>query len=284
MLQLPQLSISPTDVPSGSGMEQYSPPNWTNQKTLYAITFNRPVATNSLTSPGFIPFDQLPSSLTDASLFTISSNQSEVYAGYNSDKQMNMFVFDAVKRAQHRQIATVTQHPLQTGYNISDHVIKQPATLTLEVGMSDAIQSYKVAGYTPMWTQNPSKSVSAYQQMLSLMTNRQLMDINTRLQTYYNMILTEIAVEDTPRTYFGGLTMTLNFQEVIIADVPISYQGARMQTTDQTTQGTVQPQPPDQPTVDQHTVSDYLHEAFNEGVHSGWFNSAIGALQTVTPF
>jgi hypothetical protein len=128
--------------------DMYTPPNWSDQPALYAITF-RTTGTEQQT-------DYNPFALTANTTLDLPGSR----AGYNSETQMSMLVFDALRRAQHRQYAVVTQHPLQTGFNISDHVVMQPAQITLEVGMSDAIQSYSLAGYTPMWTMNPSKSVS----------------------------------------------------------------------------------------------------------------------------
>jgi hypothetical protein len=174
--------------------------------------------------------------------------------GYNAATRTVMLVFDAIKRARHNQTANLTQHPLQTGFNISDHVVKQPTVVNLEVGMSDAIASYALAGYTPMWTGNVSKSVSCYQEMVALMNNRQIVTLNTRLDTYQNMVLINIQVEDTHRTYFGGLAMSLTFQQVFIADVSTSYESARIQASNETQQGTVQPQAPVKAVVDQHKV------------------------------
>ena len=245
IFHLPKFPKPPTapDVSS-----QYTPSNWSDKNpALYAITFRDQ---GSLQQTYSNPFDYGQStSVVDLVATTDSSR-----AGYNATTQMNMFVFDALKRAHHKRVATVTQHPLQSGFNISDHVVMQPTQLVLEVGMSDAIASYTVAGYTPMWTINKSKSVSAYQQMEALMTNRVLMTINTRLETYDSMILVDISVEDTARTYFGGLAMVLTFVQVFVADVSISYESARIQASGETTQGTVQPQPPSQTVVDQHKV------------------------------
>jgi hypothetical protein len=229
--------------------QQYVPPNWSNLKpSLYAITF---ASQGSIQQGAFNSFG----SETESSELLIA-NTNDAKAGYNATLQMNMFVFDAIKRAQHRQTAVITQHPLQTGFNISDHVVMQPAQLVLEVAMSDAIASFTLAGYTPMWTSNPSKSVSAYQQMEALMVNRQLMTINTRLDTYSNMILADITSEDTERTYFGGLAMVLSFQQVFIADVSLSYESSRPQASGDTQKGAVQPLPPSKPVVDQHLVTE----------------------------
>lgn len=242
----PDLTPFATKLPK-AGFE-YVPPNWSAQKALYAITFQ---AQGSVQISSYNPL--LGTDPNESSAILRVDNPS-VAAGFNKTTQTNMFVFDAIKRALHRQYANITQHPLQTGFNISDHVMMQPKELVLEVGMSDAIASYTIAGYTPMWAGNPSKSVSAYQQMESLMVNRQLMTINTRLETYQNMVLKEISVEDSDRTYFGGLAMTLNFQQVFVADVSLSYLSARPQATDETQKGNVQPQPPTKAVVDQHKV------------------------------
>jgi hypothetical protein len=227
--------------------ETYTPPNWSDQPALYAITFR---TKGTVQQTDYNPFGYE----TNTPVETLRIDTPGSRAGYNSEIQTNMFVFDALRRAQHRLYAVATQHPLQTGFNISDHVIMQPAQITLEVGMSDAIESYTLAGYTPMWTANPSKSVSAYQQMEALMFNRQLLTINTRLETYDNMVLIELTTEDTRRTYFGGLHMVLTFQQVFVVDVSLSYESARLQSTGETQQGTVQALPPSQTVIVQHKI------------------------------
>jgi hypothetical protein len=250
--------------------DMYTPPNWSDQPALYAITF-RTTGTEQQT-------DYNPFALTANTTLDLPGSR----AGYNSETQMSMLVFDALRRAQHRQYAVVTQHPVQTGFNISDHVVMQPAQITLEVGMSDAIQSYSLAGYTPMWTMNPSKSVSAYQQMEQLMFNRQLVTLNTRLETYANMVLSELAVEDTRRTYFGGLHMVLTFQQVFIVDVNLAYVSARIQTTGETKQGTTQALPPSKTVITQHKIDTTAPEPFKlwvPGIPPGSGNFTSDILQ-----
>lgn len=249
----PDLSAFKATPPKVTGVATYTPPNWSNSTPqLYCITYRVPIA-NTSTIKGENVVDN--PDLTTKEQFRLGATANEGLAGYNAETRTVMLVFDAIKRAQHSQTATVTQHPLQAGYNIADHIIKQASRITLEVAMSDAIASYTLAGYTPMWRMNPSKSVSAYQQMEMLMINRQLVTINTRLDTYDNMALIDIEVEDSARTYCGGLAMALTFQEVFIADVVVSYESARMQSTGDTKQGTVQPQAPSQTVVAQHKLT-----------------------------
>jgi hypothetical protein len=176
--------------------------------------------------------------------------------GFEVRVKEQILIFDALRRATHRLTATPTQHPLQFGFNIADHVIMQPVTLTLEVAMSDAIASRDSYGDSsiPMWTGNPSKSVSAFQQMKSLMEQRVLLTLNTRLETYKNVVLIAVDVEETARTYFGGLSMVLSFQQLFIANVTVQTASQRPQSTAQTTEGQKGTTPPTQAVTDQHKV------------------------------
>ena len=226
--------ISPTNNPSLNGQQIYTPPNWATNKALYAILVRDTTTTQPVT-----PTD-------------LDNPNGPVIAKTNvAGSTITMFVFDAMRQADHEQSCIPTQHPVQTGYNISDHAVLQPARLVLDVSMSDAIGAYS----TGMWSGNPSKSVSAFQQMLTLMQNRALLTINTRLQTYENMLLVNVRSADNQRNYFG-LAMTLTFQQLIISTVNTSFDSARSQTTGATALGTVQTQQPDPTVLAQHTVAN----------------------------
>jgi hypothetical protein len=139
---------------------------------------------------------------------------------------------------------------LQAGYNIADHAVLQPANVSLDVIMSDAIAAYT----TGMWTGNPSKSVAAFQQMLSLMVNRLLVTLNTRLNSYQNMMLRNVRASDNQKNYYG-LAMTLTFEQLFIGTISVQSNSVRSQTTGDTQQGQVNGQSPDTATLDQHTVT-----------------------------
>ena len=64
------------------------------------------------------------------------------------DPDGNLWYFDAVMRLEHLESQRVTQHPVQTGANITDHSYAQPAQLTLDIGMSDVDPSVEDAGFT----------------------------------------------------------------------------------------------------------------------------------------
>jgi hypothetical protein len=221
--------LSSTLNPQQNGPAKYSPPNWTVGKALYAIIVNDTASSTPVTQD-------------ENGNFVMQTN----VAG----SQATMFVFDGLRQADHEQACIPTQHPLQTGYNISDHAVLQPARITIEVFMSDAIAAYS----TGMWSGNPSKSVAAWQQLITLMQNRALITLNTRYQTYTNMLLVNVRGTDNQKNYFGG-SFTLTFQQLIISTVSQTYNSARSQTTGTTGLGTVQTQQPAANLLSQFTES-----------------------------
>ena len=224
-------SISPTQNPALPVKNQYAPPNWATQKSLYSIVVNDSTSNSPITEDPSNPGS-----------FVMKTN----VAGSTT----TMFVFDALRRADHDQSCIPTKKPLQTGYNSSDHAVLQPAIIVLEAVMSDAIAAYS----TGMWTGNPSKSVSAFQQMITLMKNRALITLNTRLQTYTNCLLTNVRCPDTQRYYYGA-ELILTIEQLIISTVSVQFNSARSQTTGATGLGTIQTQNPTASIVSQYGIN-----------------------------
>src|SRR5215469_5595098 len=83
---------------------------------------------------------QATSRQTPSSTATLPST-----AGAPSTQQPTvMYVFDGAIRADHVQDMTLTQNPVQTGVALADHSYLLPARLTVEIAMSDSMQSYVV--------------------------------------------------------------------------------------------------------------------------------------------
>lgn len=177
-----------------------------------------------------------------------------------------VYVFDAVLRSEHSQELRHTEHPVQSGAAMSDHAFLRPARLTLEIGMSDAMDSYS----SGLYTGNASKSVSAYQKLLALQRKRIFMTVTTRLRTYQNMLIENIATADTSRTAHG-LRAHITFCEIFTAQITASQSAnsglvptasddagtptpARPQTTLQSPGGTVQGLPPQASVTSQHRM------------------------------
>ena len=149
-----------------------------------------------------------------------------------------VYVFDAIIRTEHQQRIEKTQHPIQTGANISDHAFIQPARVVLEIGMSDAMDSY-IPG---QWTGDNSKSVNTYQTLKGIAAARQPLTVTTRLNVYSNMLLTSVSAPDTVETKFG-LRASVVFEELLTGTVTSQQVSARSDLTGATNLGTKSPLP-----------------------------------------
>lgn len=154
------------------------------------------------------------------------------------------FFFDVVLREEHTSTLKITSHPVQTGANITDHSYVEPAVLTMEIAMSDAIDDfydkqfidYKSSGKTSGYY---SKSVSAYHFLLDLQESRIPVSVLTRIRKYDNMLIEEITVPDDAKP-LHGLHCTVTLREIFVVEVSTTTVSARPQATGQTNRGNVQ--------------------------------------------
>lgn len=170
-----------------------------------------------------------------------------------------LYAFDAELQVEHQQELRRTEHPVQTGANISDHAYLVPARLVMEIGMSDAMDSY----FRPStWQGSKSKSVSAYQTMLALQFSRIPLSITTRLRTYQNMVIESLTPQDTFKTT-AGLKMRVEFGQIFMASVSQTAVSARSQDTNTTNLGAVNPQPPTAAQQSQNSVAPVFEETLS---------------------
>lgn len=135
---------------------------------------------------------------------------------YIVDNKGNAYFFDAILRVEHNTSLRITTHPLQNGASISDHAYQLPARVTMEIGMSDAMQSY-ISGF---WggTEDLPKSVNAYQTLKALQKLRVPLTVTTRLDVYSNMLIQNMTSPDDHRT-LHGLRAFCTFEQILVATV-----------------------------------------------------------------
>ena len=165
---------------------------------------------------------------------------------------VQIYVFDAVLAAEHRQEARITEFPVQTGAAISDHAYLLPAEISLDVGMSDAMQAYaspqsnNPAVAAGVWSGgSPSRSVNAYQTLVDWAARRVLMSLTTRLITYPNVMVQSVSPREGPET-IAGLRARVVFKQLFLAStqsLPVN-SSARPQDTVSTGQGQTSPTAP----------------------------------------
>lgn len=148
--------------------------------------------------------------------------------------------FDAILNVSTEHSATITQHPVQSGANISDHMYLEPVQITMEIGMSDAMASMVMGQWAGVG--GSSKSVNAYQKLVELQAARIPFTVLDRLNTYNNMVIKSVSVNDDFRTK-NGLRATVSMQQLIMANVTEEKVSAREWTSGSgVNRGETQPQ------------------------------------------
>jgi hypothetical protein len=211
-----------------------------------------------------------------------------------------VYVFDAVLKLEHERELRRTEHPIQSSasapvLSITDHAFRLPARVTLEIGMSDAMDSYSD------WTSAATKSVSAFATLSALQDARTLVILTTRLATYKNMLIESIRPTDDVKTRWG-LRATVTLGEVFLADAtavsanlitspddmqqPLS---AQPQTTDSTQLGSVQGSTPSDVIESQHKMYSGLPltqtlRAASQSVPGAGYFSSVNVNKVVASF
>ncbi len=171
------------------------------------------------------------------------------------------YVFDAVLSLDHEQVLTKTRHPVQTSASITSHAYIEPAQLVLYVLMSDVAAQYVDANqttppYVAQFTGRPSKSVAAYQQMLSLQTARIPLIVTTRLRTYSNMLITRISPHEDHKSITGA-RFRIEFEQIFVASTQVTPASSRPNDTEDTGLGAVNTQTPPTSVDQQFQVHAY---------------------------
>lgn len=161
---------------------------------------------------------------------------------------------------EHKDELEITRHPVEQGSVISDHAFKSPISLTMQMGWSPSSLGSSglpnLLGILPLpslagffGSGNNSLINSVYQQFLSLQAQRALVTVYTGKRILPNM-LPKLVVERTTEATENALVLTVNFEEIIIANVKSvqvptnpSAQAAPQDTTPSVPQGQQSLQP-----------------------------------------
>jgi hypothetical protein len=183
--------------------------------------------------------------------YTLAKYKSLIYAKTN----VAGYFFDAFLRVDHTSKLNITQHPIETGANVSDHAFLEPAELVMEIGMSNSAKSI-VNG---QFDSSRSRSVTAFALLKELQAQRIPLQIHTRLCNYKNMLIESIVAPDDYKTQYS-LKATVTFREIMIASTKTVKISARAQVTGSTNKGNVQPVKPNESVAYQVAVSKYGKE------------------------
>jgi len=136
---------------------------------------------------------------------------------------------DSVIEETHTNTVELTQNPVESGVDITDHAIAIPKSLRLQAVVTDSPLGLASLGViidsiTSLFgTSTPSnitRSQQAYQALVALQENREPIIVVTRLAVYDNMIITNIDVKQDKDTSQIVL-LNIDLQQVIITQSQI---------------------------------------------------------------
>jgi hypothetical protein len=130
---------------------------------------------------------------------------------------------DASRVIRHSLQATATRNPVEQGSDITDHVILEPATLTVDGVITDSpIEffssiTFGLGATLANITGQTSRSKQNFDLLQQLYIKRIPFSVNTRLKYYPNMIITSL---DVPQDAESGqsINFTIQFQQITIVD------------------------------------------------------------------
>jgi hypothetical protein len=151
------------------------------------------------------------------------------------DTRLGKFIFDAYLNIQHDSNLKITEHPIQSGSDVSDHAYMEPQTVTFEIGMSDVMHDISDSSFNK-FTGDFTRSINAYQMLRRLQSERIPIKAITRLWSYSNMLIENISAPDDNKTAFG-LRATVTLKEIFVVNVTTVKISERKQKSDETNEG-----------------------------------------------
>lgn len=107
---------------------------------------------------------------------------------------------DATLAEDHLYNARATSYPVEDGRNITDHIINEPETINISGIVSDTPLSI-LSGF--------NRSVDAFNRLINIYTNKQLVTVVTGIKVYTNMCIVSLQV---PRNVQTGQSLTFNIE------------------------------------------------------------------------
>jgi len=97
---------------------------------------------------------------------------------------------DASVQEIHEHGSTITDHPVELGADVSDHIIDEPVRVQMEGVVSDSVRT-PLDVFSPTFTGR--NSIAAWQQLLALRDSKIPFALQTSLRNYTNMVIERIS-------------------------------------------------------------------------------------------
>lgn len=135
---------------------------------------------------------------------------------FNSKRaKIDTLEIDVVLSESHSADADATDHPVEQGVNITDHVRVKPETLTIEGLISNTpIPTAARAEKEQIWG-DPGPAETARDTLTRLKNNGDLLTVITKLRTYTNMVITSLSFPRDSKTG-NALKFSVTLKNVVV--------------------------------------------------------------------
>lgn len=148
------------------------------------------------------------------------------------------YFFDGIMNINHTRELEITENPVETGASIVDHSYVKPATIIMDVLMSDVHRSI----YPGQFDGAKSRSLAAWDVLNKIQSSRIPCSVFTPLGLYNNMLVSSIeATEDASTVHALNAKVTL--REIPIARIKTVKISSAPQTTNSTNLGQLEASP-----------------------------------------
>lgn len=145
------------------------------------------------------------------------------------------YFFDGFLRVSHNRSLTITRNPVETGADVVDHAYVNPASITMDIIVSDVHRSL-IPG---QFEDGTYRHVNAWNVLKNIQNNRIPVSVFTKLDQYDNMLIEELTATDDAST-FRSLRATVKLVEIPIARVKTVRITSASQTVVETEMGKIE--------------------------------------------
>lgn len=151
---------------------------------------------------------------------------------YKTDGKEDAITFDATPSETHTSDVDVTQHPIETGAKVSDHILRKPQILRLEAVVTDfplgLAGRSNITGHllgNALGNKNNEgalgRAAEIYKRLERLQLAGTLAEVRTSLKTYKNMAIKSLSTPRTAATK-NAIKFSAMLEEVRLVDSQVT--------------------------------------------------------------
>lgn len=141
--------------------------------------------------------------------FTATGAKLKQQAFILADGILATVTFDVSENETHKSTAKVTDHPVEQGANVADHIQDMPDTLDLVARVSNT----PIVSESEAVLLDPQRAEAAYQTLRTMKKAATTCQVLTTLRSYTNMAITSVSVTRNASTG-DVLAVTVSLQEI----------------------------------------------------------------------